>query len=259
MADIYFKDLTTIDAVEDADLVPIHDVSGAVDRKATRTQLLATAAKLAAANTFTASQGISGPNVRFDVTPTTGQGKLVVGPADNGASFGGQLWLGNNNNASTPSSGFAYITNKNNATFAIWPDGAGNLRIFQGVPTNAADLSGVVVGAQTSSLDKKDVLEGMSTIDEVLAAVKQGSEAVRKFRYKPAGGGVDEATGKRAKGDRPFNGETFEGLVTDFAPRYGMDEDEAHPAGKSLNMVNAIGDLLRAVAWLVEREQARGA
>jgi hypothetical protein len=46
-------------------------------------------------------------------------------------------------------------------------------------------------------------------------------------------------------------------VIVDYAPRYGMDRDPAHPAGKSLNLINVVGDLLRAVAWLIEREMGR--
>jgi len=47
------------------------------------------------------------------------------------------------------------------------------------------------------------------------------------------------------------NGEYFEGVIVEYAPRYGMDMDATHEAGRSLNNVTVIGDLLRAVDFLV--------
>ena len=76
-------------------------------------------------------------------------------------------------------------------------------------------------------------------IDDVLTAVQAGADAVRRFTYKSGA----------------FNGEEFSGVVTDYAPRYGMDRDVEHPAGKSLNILTVIGDLLLAVANLTERSR----
>lgn len=67
-----------------------------------------------------------------------------------------------------------------------------------------------------------------------------GLWAVRGFTYKSGA----------------FQGARFEGVVVDYAPAYGMDRDTEHPAGKSLNEVNILGDLLRAVAYLTERVTA---
>jgi hypothetical protein len=50
-----------------------------------------------------------------------------------------------------------------------------------------------------------------------------------------------------------FNGEEFLGLITDHSPTFGMDVDEAHPAGKSLNVVTAIGHLIASVQVLHAR------
>jgi len=47
-----------------------------------------------------------------------------------------------------------------------------------------------------------------------------------------------------------FNGERFTGIITDYAPLFGMDRDEAHPAGKSLNEVTAHGYTMAAIKAL---------
>ena len=59
--------------------------------------------------------------------------------------------------------------------------------------------------------------------------------------------------GNPVEGPRPYGGEEFSGVVVDYAARYGMDRDAAHPAGKSLNTINSTGDLLIAVNYLAGR------
>jgi len=134
-----------------------------------------------------------------------------------------------------------------NLARSIWVDDSGNLRIGSlsptgntGTPTIDANGAGVVVGTQTSSLDAKHVDAKLSDIAAVLARIHDGAQAVRGFTYKSGA----------------FQGERFEGVVVDYAPAYGMDRDATHPAGKSLNEVNILGDLLRAVAYLTERVTA---
>ena len=70
--------------------------------------------------------------------------------------------------------------------------------------------------------------------------MRSEAAAVRRFTYK----------------NGSFGGEEFSGLVVDYAPRYGMDRDADHPAGKSLNVVTAIGDLMIAVDYLAGRVAA---
>jgi hypothetical protein len=160
---------------------------------------------------------------------------------DGGSGVGNTLLIERNNNATTPAPGAVAMRTANNNFNSIWPDDSGLLRIrsITGV-SNANKDTGTVVGTQTSSLDSKDVLDGVTGIDDVLAAVRAGAEAVRRFTYKSGA----------------FGGEEFEGVVVDFAPRYGMDRDAEHPAGKSLNEIVIIGDLLRAVDHLVQRVAA---
>lgn len=211
-----------------------------------------TAALLATAQTFTAAQIIdvasgnpltlriaAGTHWTFDGTIANGY-RLAMTAIDNGAGSGRYVLLDQNNNGSTPAAGFVRMTSRTGTSYRVWPDGSGNLRIHTADPTNANDAAGTVVGAQTSSLDTKNVLGEAAPIVDVLAAVRQGAEAVRRFVYKSGS----------------FNGEEFSGVVVDYSPRYGMDKDEEHPAGKSLNVITAIGDLLMAVANLTERVEA---
>jgi len=236
----YIENLNTCSDPTSGDYLWVVDASaGATDKD--RKVDAGLFAQLAVANTFSASQIINKASPVFTMTPTTGISALLLQGADNGANWGSNLLLGRNTNASTPAAGFLQLTTKSDVVQKVWADAANNLRIGTTLPTSAQDTSGTVVGTQTSSLDTKDVIEGVTDIADVLAAVQRGAEAVRRFTYKSGA----------------FNGEEFEGVVVDYAPRYGMDKDAEHEAGKSLNMVNAIGDLLRAVAWLVEREQVR--
>ncbi len=166
--------------------------------------------------------------------------KLAVFAFDNGTGEGCNIAIGRNSNASTPAAGYLQIVNRGGTGYNIWPDATGLLRIGTSVPTSANDTSGTVVGAQTSSLDAKDVSGGPLSIAAILEHISLGAAAVRRFTYK---GGA-------------FGGEEFSGLVVDYAPRYGMDRDEVHPAGKSLNVVTAIGDLMIAVSYLAGRVAA---
>lgn len=252
----------------------IWDVTAAALRKCTRVDLIGgvitgggtvqtggftltvpatgTAALLGTAQTFTAAQTmnpatgsplllqVGGSTFwQFDGSISTGY-SLTFYAIDNGTGIGRQLLLERNSNASTPAAGLLKITSLSGTYYRIWPDASGNLRINTSDPTNANDTAGTVIGTQTSSLDSKDVIDEAAPIGEVLAAVRQGAEAVRRFVYKSGA----------------YNSEEFSGVVVDYAPRYGMDRDAEHPAGKSLNVITAIGDLLMAVANLTERVEA---
>jgi len=129
----------------------------------------------------------------------------------------------------------------------LWIDASSNLRIHTAAPTGSSgsptvsDTAGTVVGTQTSMAAAKHLFDDVTPIGEVLANIQHAATAaVRRFTYRSGA----------------FNGEAFEGVVTDLAPRYGMDRDEEHPAGKSLNEITLLGDLLRAVAHLAERVAA---
>lgn len=165
---------------------------------------------------------------------------FILSAVDTGNSYGPYIAVLGNSNGSTPSAGVIVLRDKGATDYSIWPDDSGVLRINTTLPTNALDTAGTVVGAQTSSLDAKHIVDDPISVDEVLAAVAMGADAVRRFTYR----------------NGAYNGEEFSGVVTDFAPRYGMDRDAEHPAGKSLNTITAIGDLLIAVGNLIERVAA---
>lgn len=177
---------------------------------------------------------------RAYIKTTSTTGEIVLSAVNAGTSFGPYLAVLGNNNASTPSAGIVILRNRGGTDYSIWPDASGNLRIHTALPTNATDTAGTVVGAQTSCLSSKHITGDPASIDDVLASVRQGAEAVRRFVYKSGS----------------YNGEEFSGIVTDYAPRYGMDRDEEHPAGRSLNVINAIGDMMIVLNELVQRVAA---
>jgi hypothetical protein len=261
MTDKTITQLTATTSAVGADEIPMWVAGSGVTRKITRANFIGatltgagtiatggfaltvpatgTAALRGAANTFTRGQVIDTTDTiplsvqlssveRVNVTQTAALSQIQQTDFDNGSSFGPRIIVGRNSNASTPAAGHLRLTNVGNTSYRIWPDTSGNLRIGTSDPTNANDTSGTVVGAQTSSLDAKTVLGAPADIADVLAAVQAGAEAVRRFTYRSGA----------------FNGEEFSGVVVDYAPRYGMDRDGEHPAGKALNVVTAIGDLL---------------
>jgi hypothetical protein len=178
-----------------------------------------------------------GGSDRFKFLGLTAAAVLEMTGGDNGASYGNYISIQRNINASTPAAGFIYMYDKSGTAYAIWPDDSGVLRINNADPTFANDAAGARVGEQTSSLDAKHIVGAPLDIADVLVAVQAGADAVRRFTYRSGA----------------YGGEEFSGVVTDFAPRYGMDCDEAHPAGRSLNLITVVGDLLMAVANLTER------
>ena len=171
---------------------------------------------------------------------------------DNGAGGGGRVVANRNPNASTPAAGSFSSQNVNGGSVRLWADASNIWRTATSDPTFATDTGGTVVGAQTSSLDQKDVAGDPLPPDEILALIAEGAAAVRRFQYK-AVTWIDEVTGETMTGARPSGGEEFSGVVVDYAGRYGTDVDEAHPNGKSLNTINVTGDLLIAVNYLAGR------
>lgn len=162
---------------------------------------------------------------------------LIFYSRDLGATAGCNVNLGRNSNASTPGAAYIQMRGRGDGPNYLWPDASGNLRINTTEPVYASDTAGTVVGTQTSSLDAKAIIGDPISINDVLAAIHIGASAVRRFVYK----------------DGSFNNEEFSGIVTDFAPRYGMDRDQEHPSGKTLNLITIVGDLLMAVANLTDR------
>lgn len=262
MANYTINNLSELTGVVASDLVPVWDVSASGTRKATITNLLA--GLMAAANSFTANQTIS-------PVATTDDGLTVVMPNAttryavvvrdsalsshfllsvdvddatiflNGGDFGNNavgpsVRLTRNTNGTKPGTAFFSLMNRAGTAYRVWPDASGNLRIHTADPIYDNDGLGTVIGTQTSSLDSKDVLGAVGDPMEALAAILEAAQSLVKFQYKSGA----------------FGGEIFEGIVTDFSPRYGMDRDEEHPAGKSLNVIQILGDLIRSVALIAE-------
>lgn len=273
MANKTINGLTVTTSAAAADLVPIWVAGSAVTRRITKVNFIGatltgggtiatggytltvpatgTAALREASNIFTATQTVNvasdGNVVQFQRNGTTvarvyqvaTQHSLVLDNRDNGAGEqGGLVLVGANTNASNSTPGAFGATRADGVgVYYIWPDGSGVWRTGAVADWKTNHESATVVGAQTSMAEAKHITVGLSPIADVLERIAAGADAVRRFTYKSGA----------------FNDEVFEGVVVDYAPEYGMDRDDTHPAGKSLNEINIIGDLLRAVAWLSER------
>ena len=226
-------DLAAASSVAATDNLVINQ--GGTDRRVTADKF----AVLGLANTFTADVTLSKANPTIGAAPTSGAAALSAGRGDNGANSGSFVFVGRNSNASTPAAGRLFMETLSSSRH-LWVDNTGLLRIHTSAPTNATDTAGTVVGAQTSSKDAKTQRGKPEDAAAILAHIAEGAKAVRRFVYK----------------NGAFGGEEFSGIVVDYAPRYGMDRDADHPAGKSLNVPNAIGDLMIAVDYLARRVAA---
>ncbi|HMS85088.1 MAG TPA: hypothetical protein PKD12_15690 [Nitrospira sp.] len=263
MANYTINNLTELTGVVSTDLVPVWDVSASATRKATVANVLA--GLMAAANAFTANQTISpvatsddGLTVvmpsattryaivvrdsalssHFLLSVDTNDATLYINGGDFGNNVvGPSVRLTRNTNGTKPGAAFVNLMNRAGTAYRIWPDASGNLRIHTADPIYDNDGLGTVIGTQTSSLDSKIILGEVGDPLEALQAVLEAAQKLMRFQYKSGA----------------FNGEEFEGVVTDFSPRYGMDRDEEHPAGKSLNVIQILGDLIRSVALIAER------
>lgn len=171
---------------------------------------------------------------------------ITLGARDLGNNeTGPNIVLNRNTNAGAegPSPGTVIIVQANGTSRVLWPDNSGLLRIHTAQPTGSTGTpttgitAGVVVGDQTSMAAAKHISDDLSQLSEVLQRIERGAAAVRRFVYKSGA----------------YNNQEFEGVVTDLAPPYGMDRDDEHPQGKSLNEIQILGDLLRAVADLSQR------
>lgn len=177
---------------------------------------------------------------RFTLTASAGNSSIDMAAFDNGSSIGPAILIRNNSNVTTPAAGSLGLFRKGGAFDSVWVDNSGNLRIWaSNQPTSATDTSGTVVGTQTSSLDSKNISDTLPSLRESFSFILEAAlTGLRTWSYKSGA----------------FNGELFPcGLVTDLAPRYGMDRDAEHPAGKSLNIPVAIGDLIASISILHER------
>jgi hypothetical protein len=161
---------------------------------------------------------------------------VSLGAANCGSSYGPFLQIGHNNNGSTPSAAWLRMYRRDGSTGDLWVDASGKLRIGAATAvTNATDTGGTVVGSQSSSLDTKHVIEAFTDYSSALNAIVDAP--LYDFTYKSGA----------------FGGQRFTGIVTDYAPVFGMDRDEMHPAGKSLNEVTAHGYTFAAIKALHSR------
>ena len=163
---------------------------------------------------------------------------------------GSSVWINRNSNVAIgtvgPAPGTLRLNSADNATNFLWTDDSDQLRIHTaaptgntGAPTVHANTAGTVVGTQTSHATAKILAAAepspAESLNHILDAVREG---LRSFTYRSGA----------------FNGERFPiGLVTDLAPRYGMDRDEEHPHGKSLNIPVLFGDLMQSIIYLHNR------
>ena len=193
-------------------------------------------------STALSSSPAAGTSALSVTTPTnqTAAG-VVLGDGNCGSSFGPFIAIGRNNNGSTPSAAWLRMYRRDGSTGDLWVDASGNLRIGQATAvTNATDSSsGVVVGSQTSSLDTKNIIEPFTDNDSAMNAIVDAP--LYDFTYKSGA----------------FGGQRFTGIVTDYAPTFGMDRDEAHPAGKSLNTISAHGYTFAAIKALNKKIESQ--
>lgn len=233
-------DLASLTTVADDDVLPIYDTSTTTDKKITRANLVGSLLLTINAAAGDSQRWQYSGTTRARIEQQSNVSQFVLEDFDNTSSYGTRIICGRNSNALTPAAGHLRLVNLGGTAYRIWPDTSGNVRIGTSDPTNANDTSGTVVGTQTSSLDAKNITGDPLPAVDILAAVQAGAEAVRRWTYR----------------NGAYNGEEFSGVVVDYAPRYGMDRDAEHPAGKSLNVATVIGDLLLAVANLAERVAA---
>lgn len=160
-------------------------------------------------------------------------------PFDNGSGSGPTIRIGRNSNGSTPGAGSLSMQRIDGADRYIWPDSTGVLRISTSAspPTNATDTSGTVVGAQTSNKAFKTLIGDGASPAQAISYIRDAVSGMSRFVYK----------------NGEYNGEEFDGIILrddeqNGLARYGMDADADHTAGKSLNFINAISDLMRVVA-----------
>lgn len=238
-----------------ADSMLLWDASAGLTGRATLAVMGGSIFATLGANAFAGSQTIAG--------------EVTLSGYDNGAGEGRKVLIDRNSNVTTGAPGVIILRPGASSFRWLYADNSGVLRIHTTTVTSGEILNGTVVGSQTSSLDTKDVEEEITPIADVIAAIQLAAQdGVKRFRYKgpveypmevDESGNIIIDYNSPYEGQRPYGGETFEGVIVDYAPRYGQDRDDAHPAGKTLNEIVAIGDLLRAVAWLVEQNDALAA
>ena len=176
---------------------------------------------------------------RIYAEATSTRSQVVFPSFDNGSDAGPIINIGRNSNGSTPAAGFLYIMARSATQYAIWPDNSGILRIGTSLPTSANDATGTIIGTQSSSLASKNIADALPDMREAYQHILQAARnGLRAWSYK----------------NHAYNGEFFpNGVVVDYASRYGMDRDESNPHGKSLNTPVAVGDLMASILVISER------
>lgn len=179
---------------------------------------------------------------RMQCDPGFATPAIQVDDIDNGTGDGPYIFVGHNSNATTAAPGALLLKQSDGGVSTIWPDDSNNLRIGQlsgGGVNSTEKSSGTVIGTQTSSRKFKDMMGRVDNDEPVRALqriVRTATSAIHNFTYKA--------------GD--FNGQLFRGIVIEDAPWYGMDKDDEHPLGKSLNEIDLLGDLTMSVAKLYQ-------
>ena len=163
---------------------------------------------------------------------------LIGNNADFGFGTGPYLTIGRNTNGTFPAAGAINLTMLDSQTRSLWVDFAGALRIHTAPPVGnpaSSDVAGTIVGTQTSMAAVKDFGPGIAP-DAALAKILE--TPVHHFRYKQG-----------------FDGEEFDGIVTDDAPHFGMDQ------GKALNTAerHRLSDSGRSrrCIWRLPRSRAK--
>lgn len=178
---------------------------------------------------------------RLYVTFNASQTQINMNSDDLGNNITGpQLFVGRNTNATNASAGSIAFLRKGSGAFDyVWTDNTGVLRTNTSAPTGTTDTGGTVIGSQTSMAAAKNISEELPSLRVAFESVlKAAQNGLRAWGYK----------------NGAYNNEYFpNGLVVDYAPRYGMDRTTEHPHGKSLNVPVAIGDLMASIAVLHER------
>jgi hypothetical protein len=155
-----------------------------------------------------------------------------------GAFSGNKIQIGRNASGSG-AAGALGLQARGATYYYVWADNTGVVRVnATDAPTEngaIADTAGTVVGTQTSSLDTKDLLGDDLAPADALAAILRAP--VKRFRYKSGA----------------YNDTIFHGVIADDSPEFAMDPDAAHPNGRSLNPVNALGYTIQAVKALEAR------
>jgi hypothetical protein len=143
---------------------------------------------------------------------------------------GSVLHVGANLNATNPNPGSIDLEAKNGYHYNLWVTPSGELHINGYPPAGSIeDTDGTVVGTQTSSRDAKNIEGRYTDYEGALNTILRTN--IYSFTYK--------------KTDYP--NQKFVGLVTDEAPEFGQYPDNAHPNGRALNVVNAVGYLMAAI------------